>query len=187
MNKNLSIGLVVVALVLGVYNTLTTPSEVTKTIIQKESVGAASGPILPYPYFGFGGVVRYAGSTSLNQASTTLCAIQSPAATSTLISGNVILTTGTTTAISLEVAKSSNPSATTTRLGYQVLASNAQVTLAAVTSSTTATGGSSGSTFTVEPDYIFAPNTYFTAKYGGAAGSANVLVGRCNATFEATL
>src|SRR3990167_7876852 len=143
-------------------------------------LGALSSPDIPYPYFSFGGVREWANKGTLNQASTTLCSILSPVSTSTLVSANIKITTGTTSAIALEIGKGTL-TATTTRLAYQVLGSNAQVTLTAVTATTT---GASGVVFTTEPDYVFAPSTYINFKYGGTLGSLNTLVGTCQSKFE---
>src|SRR3990167_10257311 len=143
-------------------------------------LGALSSPDIPYPYFSFGGLREWANKGTLNQASTTLCSILSPVSTNTLVSANIKITTGTTSAIALEIGKGTL-TATTTRLAYQVLGSNAQVTLTAVTATTT---GASGVVFTTEPDYVFAPSTYINFKYGGTLGSLNTLVGTCQSKFE---
>lgn len=147
-------------------------------------LGAVSSPDINSPYFSFGGVRQWAGHTdTLNQASTTICSLQSPAATSTLRFADVKLTTGTTTAIALEMAKDTTPSATTTRLGYIVLGSGDRVTLIAGVASTTSFSASGVSHTKDDSDLIFAPNTYLNVKYGAALGALNVLVGSCNAIW----
>lgn len=132
------------------------------------------------------GVTRCFTRVVLNNASTTLCSIKSPAATSTLVSGGVQLTTGTTTTIALELGKSSLFDATTTRISYDAsIASAAQETLTAFVASTTGVYGALGQQHTAdEQDVVFGPNTRLNAKYGGAAGILNVLKGSCTATFE---
>ena len=149
----------------------------------QQPLGALSSPDIQSSYLSVNGVSRWYESRSLNQASTTICAMKSPTATSTLVSGSVKLTTGTTTAIALELAKSTSFAATTTRISYAVLGAGEQVTLTAFVASTTA-AVNSGRFYTAnETDLVFAPNTFLTAKYGGAAGSLNVLVGSCKAVW----
>ena len=156
-----------------------------KVINQVQTLGAVSSPDIMSPYFSFGGVRQWAAHTdNLNHASTTICSMQSPAATSTLVFGSVKLTTGTTTAIALEMAKDTSYAATTTRISYDVLASGAQTTMVAFVASTTGAYGANGQAHTAdELDMVFAPNTYLNVKYGGAAGALNVLVGSCNAVW----
>src|SRR3990167_5206889 len=88
-----------------------------KVINQESQLGAVASPDIMSPYFSFGGVRQWAAHTdTLNTASTTICAMQSPAATSTLRLGSVRLTTGSTTAVVLEMAKSATYAASTTRI-----------------------------------------------------------------------
>jgi hypothetical protein len=181
--KNLIIVVLAVALTVSLGMWASAPKVVEKAVKQ---VGAISGPLLPWDYFGIGDVVIYKHrTTALNQASTTICAIQSPVSTSTLLSGSIKIDTGTTTAIVVEMGKSALFDATTTRLSYVTLASGAQLTLNAFVASTTGAFGALSQANTADPnDMVFAPNTYFNVKYGGAKGSLNVLTGSCNATFE---
>ena len=158
---------------------------VQKVINNTTSLGAVASPDIQSPYFSFGGVRQWGAHSGLNQASTTICSLQSPAATSTLsMSSGISITTGTTTAIALEIGKSTVMDATTTRISYVTLASGAQVTLNSFVASTTAAYGSLGQRHTAdETDLIFAPNTRLNVKYGGTLGSLNTLVGGCNATW----
>lgn len=153
----------------------------------QKPLGSLPGPDITSPYlsWGDGGVVQWAASRPLNQASTTICSMRSPSATSTLVYGSVQLTTGTTTAIALELAKSTLFDATTTRIAYDsALASGAQETLTAFVASTTGVYGALGQQHTAdEQDLVFAPNTYLNAKYGGALGTTNTLKGLCTAVW----
>ena len=153
---------------------------------QEQPQTALRGQENSFPCEVHNGVQRCFNRTTLNQASTTVCAIRAPAATSTLVSGSVQLTTGTSTTISLEIGKSTLFDATTTRISYDAsIVASAQETLTAFVASTTGVYGALGQQHTAdEQDVVFAPNTYFVGKYGGAAGSLNVLVGSCQATFE---
>lgn len=57
--------------------------------------GALVSPDIPYTYFCFGGVCQHAFSTeSLNSASSTLCSLQSPPATTTLVSASLHVDSG---------------------------------------------------------------------------------------------
>lgn len=151
-----------------------------------ESYGISAGPDRTNPTESINEVRRHYYSTSLNQASTTICSFKTPAATTTLEIGTLQIRTGTTTTISLEIGKSVSQAATTTRLAYvSSLASAAQITLdGAFTASTTGAYGAKGVARSAdENDKIFSPSTYLNVKYGGAAGSLNVLAGSCKATF----
>jgi len=162
------------------------------------ALNRGSESVLPPPFSGAGadtsysceshnGVTRCFNRIVLNQASTTICSIQSPRfGTSTLVSGGVQITTGTTTTIALELGKSTLFDATTTRISYDAsIASAAQETLTAFVASTTGVYGTLGQQHTAdEQDVVFAPGAYLNAKYGGAAGILNVLKGSCTATFE---
>ena len=172
----LLVGLLVLSAVLGTLLVNSKPAEVT--------VGAQPGPDVDSPSQAINGVQRHFFSSGLNQASTTICSFKTPAATTTLAFGSVKLTTGTTTTIALEMGKATTLNATTTRISHASVASAAQVTLTAFVASTTGAYGALSQAHTAdEQDMVFAPNTYLNVKYGGTAGSANVLVGSCKAEF----
>src|SRR3990167_8239246 len=175
-------GVLVAIVAIVVFGFFQKPAQVIVNIpeqtVNTPPLGALTGPDIPYSYFSFGGVRRFAGSRTLNQASTTICSIQSPVSTSTLVLGSVKITTGTTTAIGLEIGKSTLFDATTTRLSYVELASGAQVSLTAFVASTTGAYGALARRDTADPsDMVFAPSQNMNVKYGGAAGSLNTLVG----------
>lgn len=135
-------------------------------------LGALSSPDLPYTYIGVGGVRRYSAKTeSLSQATTTICSLQSPTATSSLVSGAITLTTSSTTATVLVMAKSSLTAASTTQIGTNfAIAANAQATAVATT---TATNG-----------IIFSPSQYLNFSLSGGTGTFSP-AGVCQATWEA--
>jgi hypothetical protein len=138
-----------------------------------EKLGALSSPDLPYPYFSFGGVRSWAGRTdSLTAATTTVCAIQSPAATSTLRFGSIRFGVSSTSATTVYIAKATTPYATTTALGQCALAANAQGTCLASTTPTV----------NVDPAQVFAPNTYLVVGMTGGVGTFSP-TGTCEATW----
>lgn len=149
------------------------PQIIVQSPTSESPLGAIPGSRIETQDFTVNGVERRFFSSALNQASTTLCSFKTPSATSTLQIGSAKITTGTTTAIAVEIGKSVSLAATTTKLAYAVLASNAQVTLVATS---TTNGGA-------DDPSVFAPNNWFNVKYGGAAGSLNTLVGSCKAIF----
>lgn len=137
-------------------------------------LGALASPVLPSPYFQFGGVTRWAGrSNDLVQSTTTPCSIQSPAATSTLITGSVTFSISSTTATTVDLAKAANRYASTTKLGATfTIPANGQATIVA---STTGSGG----------DAIFAPNEWFVVKMAGNSPNGPFSpTGSCQATWE---
>lgn len=142
-------------------------------------VGAAS-PILPYPYFGFGGATLWAAKDTFDQTSRTACSMQSPEATSTLLFASAQIETGTTTALVWEWGKGTSVTATTTSLGRYNTASNVTGTLLASTTI------ASGLTYEVTPAQVFgystSTDTYLNLNYANASAS-NVLVGTCYAVW----
>lgn len=150
--------------------------------------GSNPGPESTNDYQCYNGVCHFYRSSTLNQASTTLCSLKSPTnATSTLAIGSFGLTTGTTTGVAIEMAKSSIMDATTTRISYVQLASGARVTFnSGVATSTGNQQGILGIQHTAdENDLIFAPGTLLNVKVGGTLGALNVLTGSCMADFVA--
>jgi hypothetical protein len=144
---------------------------------QPQAFGAISSPDIPSPYLSFGGVRRWAGhSESLNQATTTVCAIQAPAATSTLISGGIRLSVSSTTSSTITIAKASTATATTTIIATGSVGANAQATILAA-SSTYSAGALT--------DRIFAPNQYLVFNMSTTTGGTFSPSGVCQATWEA--
>jgi len=138
-----------------------------------EPVGAVSSPDIASPYFSYGGVRHWGRkTTSLTQATTTVCAIQSPASTSTLMYGSIQFTTSSTTASTVTLAKATTAYATTTSLGSASVAANGYAT---VVSKRTAAGGDA-------LDETFAPNTYFVVGMAGGVGTFSP-AGTCEATW----
>lgn len=154
---------------------------VVGTSFMKENTppfSAVSSPILNTPYFGFGDVVQFrAKDSDLTAATTTVCALQSPAATSTLIRGMVRLSVSSTTASVVTLAKAATPYATTTPLNLVSVAANAQVTI--VSSSTPETDGSISRA-------VFGPSEWLVVgMQGGISAGTFSPTGVCQATWEA--
>lgn len=179
--KNVVISGIIAALVslaIGAGVLLTTPHQDQAA----PKPGALAGPDIPSRYLNWGGVSEYKAKASLTTATTTPCALQSPSATSTLISAGIQLTVSSSTATIWDIARSATPYATTTAFGtaYNVGASKT----AFINASTSPTSSA--------PE-VFAPNTYlvFGARAGitagDTAGTGFVPAGVCHATFEAYL
>lgn len=164
----------IVIAVLGVAIAVMVGMSVNKTTPPS---GAFGSPILPSLYFGFGDVVQYRGkTTALTAATTTVCAIQAPTATSTLVRAAIRFDVSSTTASVVTLAKATTAFATTTSLGSAALAANAQGTIIATTTPVDA----------LDEDRIFAPNTWFVVgMQGGVSGGTFSPTGVCQATWEA--
>ncbi len=158
----------VLALLVGGYAALA-PKDVAP-----QPVGAVSGPDIPFPYIAVNGVAKYYNRKPFLTATTTVCAIKSPNATSTLSKDSgVRMNVSSTTASTVTLAKATTPFATTTLIGSSVVvAANAQADL---TASTTAAQDAA----TVG---LFAPNTYFVVGMAGGVGTFSPS-GDCHADF----
>lgn len=136
---------------------------------------AGIGPASTYLTFGLGfGITQNPSSFPLTVATTTVCTITSPAATSTLRTAGVTFTTSTTTASLVTLARSIvGGSATTTLLGNQIaVAAGAQATIVA---STTASQQGVAD--------VFPPSTNLVVGMQGNPGTFSP-VGRCWAEFD---
>lgn len=117
-------------------------------------------------------------TSSLNQATTTICASQSTfptAATSTLVGGSILLTVSSTTASTVVVAKASTAYATTTLLNSIAVAANAQTTLNFLSTTT-------GST----QNYVFGPTDYLVVSMQGGGGTFSP-TGVCTAMWRSAI
>lgn len=148
----------------------------TETETQKP-VGAVSSPDIISPYYTVGGVPVWKQRTdSLIQASTTVCSLQSPAATSTLLTAGIRFALASSSAMVVDLARSSSPAATTTKIGTTYnIAAGAQATI--IASSTGSVAGDAT---------IFPPNTYFVVKMDTGTGATfNAPTGTCEAVWQA--
>lgn len=156
------------------------PAPIVNVNVPKQDVkfGSVSSPDINSPYFSVGGLAIWAQrTTSLIQASTTVCSIQSPAATSSLLFAGIEFDVASTSATYVELARATTPYATTTRIGSPyVIGANAQANIVAST-----TGSVAGDAT------IFPPNTYFNVKasWATAATALTVPRGSCQSIFVA--
>ena len=179
-NKNLTIGLVaVLVIVLGV--AFLKPSNVIVQQGPQDPIGAVSGPDRSYPCESSNGVGKCFEKQSLALATTTVCAIKSPSATSTLVSANVGFTTSTTTKTVVTLAKGTTAYSTSSAVFSQTdvaINSRAYLQYRDQTASST--------------DSVFGPSTYFVVGIQGGSGAGSAIghsqtfsnSGACNATFE---
>jgi hypothetical protein len=149
----------------------------TRLLLTEQPLGAIAGPDIPSSYLKWGlghGVRVWANAVPFTTATTTVCAIQSPAATSTLRSAGVRFTVSSTTASLVTLNKSTTAFATTTLIGEEMAVSaNAQATIVATT--TTAQDEAEVTTF--------GPNEWFVVGMEGGVGTFSPS-GVCHATFE---
>lgn len=137
------------------------------------SLGVIAGPDSVYDYQSVNGVATYYNSSGTNQATTTVCSLRSPAATSTLTFGSVQLSVSTTSAYIITMAKGATPNASTTLLGNRV-AYAAGVPSTQVATSTAANANAQ--------DYVFAPSQYLNISMAGGIGTHSP-TGTCKAQF----
>lgn len=113
------------------------------------------------------------GGQVMAQATTTICAIQSPNATTTLTEFGIDFTTSSTTASVVTIAKAANAFATTTQIGNNLaIAANAEASFQA---SSTAAQLATNNT-------IIAPNNWIVVGMAGGVGNFNP-VGKCSGIF----
>jgi hypothetical protein len=170
--KNIIVGFIVIlGVALGAY-----VSKSSVLVSNPATVRAVSSPDIPSPYFSFGGLRHWAGLTTMTTAlSNTVCSIQSPAATTTLIAAtaNFTLISSSTDA---EIGLGATNSATTTLI-------SPAMTAASLTAGTQALiiGSSTASQLIVPPNYFINVNVG-----GGSVGGtvAQKFVGSCAAEFR---
>lgn len=132
--------------------------------------GALAGPDIPSPWVRWGGVASYRGTQAMQMATTTLCAIQGPSATSTVSFASWFITGPTSTAATIDIGIGSTAYATTSNLvSATAVASGAQG--AASWSSLNGTSG------------VVGPNQYLIIKTAGAGLGGYTYTGKCNAEF----
>lgn len=140
---------------------------------EQVAVGAVSGPDTYFDYVANNNLRKFGQRRALITGTTTVCAIKSPSATSTLVYAGVNFTTSSTTATVVTLAKATTAFATTTALNTLSLSANAQGGQIA-TSSLASVG--------VVGNNIFAPNTYFVVGMQGGVGTFSP-AGSCGAEW----
>lgn len=119
---------------------------------------------------------QHSRDDTLSQATTTICALQAPAATSTLEAASLSLTIGTTTASTITFAKAATAFATTTQLYTYNVSAGAQAAISLPATTTQAN----------MDKYVFAPNTYFVVGMQGSAGTFSP-TGVCSAVWRSAI
>jgi len=172
MIKNILIG---AAVILGIAGVFMPVGDTQTTVVER--LGAMAGPDLPYKYINIGGVGLYTQSSGLTQATNTvLCAMQSPAGTSTLVSASVQLNSATGTLTSLWLTKSAsatNPGTSAANIASSSVTSGAQKSLYAASSTWNAQAYA---------DRQFPPNTFLLA--GNEGGGILNMTGSCEAIWH---
>lgn len=141
-------------------------------VINTESptYGATPGTDIDSPFTTQNGLRTWAYRKGLATATTTVCAIKSPAATSTLTHASFVLTTSSTTASTMRISKDTTAFATTTALWDEAVGVGAQAVLVGSTTPTTYEA------------LVFNPNTYVVFSLTGGNGTFSP-VGSCSAQF----
>jgi hypothetical protein len=139
-------------------------------------VGATPGSNIDSPDLTRNGVVTYEYRKALSRATTTVCAIRSPQATSTLVSTELKITTASSTAVVFSAAKATTAFATTTSLLEFSFGSGVQGSAYLPATSTA-----------VDSKYVFAPNDWVVWGLEGIADADltdDKLLGVCQAQFR---
>lgn len=104
----------------------------------------------------------FEGNGALNTGTTTVCAIQAPNATSTLVNGYIQENTSSTTASTITVAKSSTAFATTTLINSVAVSANNQATILAASTTVSALE---------QTNRIFSPGQWLVFGQQGGTGT----------------
>ena len=131
-------------------------------LFQEKKLGFSSLPIVNFPYFCQNGVCVFSYKISLVSATNTVCAIQSPEATSTLKHGSISIASTTPFATIIEIAKATTRYATTTLLGSKTVAGGNYASLLATTTLDNS----------ATPNLVFPPLTWLVVNVGAKYSSA---------------
>jgi len=174
MNKsNVLISVVTSVVVMALGFMLFGGGKVVERVEKVVNLGGGN-PEFSTPYLRWGDVSTFRAKTSaLTQATTTICALQSPAATSTLTMASINLSVSSSTASVLTLAKAATAFATTTALNTIAIGANAQGVQVA-TSSVAAVG--------IVDNNVFAPNRWFVVGMQGGIGTFSP-TGVCSAEW----
>jgi hypothetical protein len=151
-------------------------TQVVKDTVHEVEVktGSVASPEIQSPYVSVGGQRMWRQKADISTGTTTICAIQAPAGTSSLRYYALSETVSSTTASVITIAKATTAFATTTLLGSQItVAANAQTTIVGSTTAAQQTAGAD----------VFAPNTWLVFGQQGGTGTFSP-IGQCSAHFE---
>lgn len=124
------------------------------------------------PYTYFGGIETLNHKISLKGATSTPCSVRSPIATSTIVHASVNLLSSASSSLQIEIGKSANSGATTTRLGLLTLGANEFGSLVATTS------------LNDSDNLIISPLNFVNVRFGRPSGFANSYNGACEVIFR---
>lgn len=149
----------------------------------EETVGAISSPDVPYTWWTVGGVRHEYRSMDMTAATNTICALQAPSGTSTLVFASAYFKYASSTAVTVTMAQAQSPYATTTQIGYDHgIAANASSLMLA--STTTALANTLIFDGTITPT---STQDYFVVSLRGGTDSAAMPTyspsGRCVAEW----
>lgn len=108
------------------------------------------------------GVLTRYQTQALDTATTTVCSLQSPSATSTLESGAITLDVSSTTASTITIAKAATAFATTTLIRSASVSANAQATIIAASTTLSALE---------QTNRIFGPSEWLVVGMAGGTGT----------------
>ena len=169
MTKKIIIGVVIVVVLILAFVYLYP----TKTQVITNNLGALAGPDISSTYMSFNGNRYEYRKMAMASATTTICAMRAPAATSTLEVASFQITTGTSTAATIDLATSTTAFATTTNL----------ITAKSISSGAQGyaywhpVGGSIN-------DATLAPSEWVVVKTAGAGLGGYTYGGNCQAVFK---
>lgn len=129
-------------------------------VAELPQAGAVPGDTLNGKFWTVGGVTEFRDTCSFKSATTTVCAIRTPNATTTANPGSIAanFVTSSTTASRVTIARASTCYATTTALALMDVAAGAKATVVATTTSTALTDG------------LIAPNSCIVVGMSGGIG-----------------
>ena len=187
-----------VVAVLGVWmfapapSTVNEESIVNRVIEAVRSFGALSGPDIPSPYLSWGGLQIYQGNMSMRQGTSTVCAIVSPVATSTLSYFGASWAVGSSTsALVAYVSKGADDQSTTTSLDFNTngIAIASGIKGSFFINGTTTTNG----TIALDDTFVIAPSQTVMLTFAGDSeadlapnndGRNLTPTGNCTAEFK---
>lgn len=144
------------------------------SVFQNNNAPELGRAILNSPYFQVGGLTEWRAEADLATGTTTICAIQAPMATSTLVGGGLNLRVSSTTASTVTIAKATTAFATTTIIRQASVSANAQATILAASTTVNALA---------QTDSIFAPGEWLVFGMAGGTGTFSP-AGACSAAFQ---
>lgn len=174
---------VMLAVVLGFYaKESPAPSLVGGTEVRAPNVDTVTYNGVQTTYRRNGDTASYKGTGTLSTGTTTVCAIQSPVATSTLLMAYLKEDTSSTTASLITAAKAGTAFATTTSLATSTIAAGAQATIPVATTTPVADSVIGRLTLT---DRVFGPSQWLVFGQSGGTGTFSP-TGTCVAIWNSS-